>query len=239
MCLPDVLSQSHNVMLKTMGDGTRVIGKVGDFGLSVKMDSAETHMSNMFQVWGVWIGAVHQEGCGECGAEIDAGLVKLVKRVPRAWLLHHQSAFTSRADATPVSSLMSCVPHQPLSCALQGTLTHMAPEVMLSGHISKSADVYAFGILLWELYTGGHPFRGLPRALLGHQVTMEDRRPMFPPDTPGHFKALAEWCWSKDPESRCGQLPGAGGCDSKAAPWAAGWYQAAACTCQHSETYEQ
>lgn len=44
-------------MLKTMGDGTRVIGKVGDFGLSVKMDSAETHMSNMFQVWGVWIGA--------------------------------------------------------------------------------------------------------------------------------------------------------------------------------------
>lgn len=115
----------------------------------------------------------------------------------------------------------------------------MAPEVMLSGHISKSADVYAFGILLWELYTGGHPFRGLPRALLGHQVTMEDRRPMFPPDTPGHFKALAEWCWSKDPESRCGQLPGARGGDCEAAPWAAGWYQAAACTCQHSETYEQ
>ena len=31
-------------------------------------------------------------------------------------------------------------------------------------------QVYAFGILLWEAYTGGNPFEGIPRALLGHQV---------------------------------------------------------------------
>ena len=36
--------------------------------------------------------------------------------------------------------------------------THMAPEILLEGRISKAADVYAFGITLWELFTGGRPF---------------------------------------------------------------------------------
>ena len=52
----------------------------------------------------------------------------------------------------------------------QGTLTHMAPELLLHGHISKRGDVYAFGILLWELFTGEKAFRGTPKALLPHQV---------------------------------------------------------------------
>ena len=34
----------------------------------------------------------------------------------------------------------------------------MAPEVMLEGRQSKAADVYAYGITLWELFTGGTAF---------------------------------------------------------------------------------
>jgi serine/threonine protein kinase len=30
---------------------------------------------------------------------------------------------------------------------LQGTLKHMAPELLLQGRASKASDVYAFGIL--------------------------------------------------------------------------------------------
>jgi serine/threonine protein kinase len=37
---------------------------------------------------------------------------------------------------------------------MQGTMTHMAPETLTKGHISKASDVYAFGILMWELYSG-------------------------------------------------------------------------------------
>jgi serine/threonine protein kinase len=33
-------------------------------------------------------------------------------------------------------------------------MSHMAPEVMLQGRISKAADVYSFGITLWDLFTG-------------------------------------------------------------------------------------
>lgn len=44
--------------------------------------------------------------------------------------------------------------------AIQGTMSHMAPEALLRGHISKAADVYSFGITLWELFTGCHAYHG-------------------------------------------------------------------------------
>ncbi|KAG2426117.1 hypothetical protein HYH02_014872 [Chlamydomonas schloesseri] len=84
----------------------------------------------------------------------------------------------------------------------QGSLTHMAPEVMLAGHVSRAADVFAFGITLWEIFTSGHPYRGTPGALLGHQTSKEGRRPVFPLGTPAAFKELAERCWVPDPAQR-------------------------------------
>lgn len=45
------------------------------------------------------------------------------------------------------------------AAGVQGTMTHMAPEVMLRGKLSRQSDVYAFGVLLWELYSGGHAFK--------------------------------------------------------------------------------
>lgn len=41
-----------------------------------------------------------------------------------------------------------------------GTPSHMAPEAQLQGRLSKAADVYSFGVFLWEAYTGGHAFGG-------------------------------------------------------------------------------
>ncbi|KAG2438990.1 hypothetical protein HYH02_010781 [Chlamydomonas schloesseri] len=89
-----------------------------------------------------------------------------------------------------------------LSSCFQGTLTHMAPEVMLEGRISKAADVYSFGILLWELFCAGDPFQGVPRAHLGHAITKEARRPKFPPFAPLQYVALATRCWDPDASLR-------------------------------------
>ncbi|WIA33746.1 hypothetical protein OEZ86_006861 [Tetradesmus obliquus] len=86
--------------------------------------------------------------------------------------------------------------------AFQGTMSHMAPEVMLQGRISKAADVYSFGITLWDLFTGGHAYHGIPKALLGHQVAVCGLRPAFPDFTPSEYRALAEACWQAEPERR-------------------------------------
>jgi serine/threonine protein kinase len=37
-----------------------------------------------------------------------------------------------------------------VSSVFQGTLTHLAPEVLLHGRVSKAADLYAFGITMFE-----------------------------------------------------------------------------------------
>ncbi len=46
----------------------------------------------------------------------------------------------------------------------------MAPEILLEGRVSKAADVYAFGVTMWELFTAGHAFQGEGRRK-GRQAT--------------------------------------------------------------------
>ncbi|KAF5833115.1 hypothetical protein DUNSADRAFT_10665 [Dunaliella salina] len=89
-----------------------------------------------------------------------------------------------------------------VSSLFQGTLTHMAPEVMLKGTCSKASDVYAFGIVLWELFTCGSPFHGVPPALLGHLIVKEGKRPAWPPVVPKGYKDLVEECWDQNPDAR-------------------------------------
>lgn len=53
--------QARNIMLKsTGGSGRGVTAKVADFGLAVKMDHMETHLSNAFQV------SAHHNIIGRC-----------------------------------------------------------------------------------------------------------------------------------------------------------------------------
>jgi serine/threonine protein kinase len=90
---------------------------------------------------------------------------------------------------------------QPL---FQGTLPFMAPEVLRSGRISRASDVYAFGVLLWELWTGEHAHRGVPRSRLASEVAQRGLRPQFPGDAPFEYVLLACRCWEGDPSLRPG-----------------------------------
>ena len=46
-------------------------------------------------------------------------------------------------------------------CCLKGTPAFMAPEVLKARHVSTAADVYGFGIILWEMSVALKPFHGL------------------------------------------------------------------------------
>ena len=50
--------------------------------------------------------------------------------------------------------------------SVAGTLAYMAPELVLGAPPSKAADIYALGMLIFELMTGGHPFDGMAMSEL-------------------------------------------------------------------------
>ncbi|KXZ50686.1 hypothetical protein GPECTOR_15g370 [Gonium pectorale] len=52
-----------------------------------------------------------------------------------------------------------------------GTITHMCPELLVDGLLSKAADVYSFGVIMWELYTGQRPYGGLTHGQILHAIT--------------------------------------------------------------------
>ncbi len=39
-----------------------------------------------------------------------------------------------------------------------GTAAYMAPEVFSAGNVNETADVYAYGVILWECLTGRQPW---------------------------------------------------------------------------------
>jgi eukaryotic-like serine/threonine-protein kinase len=80
--------------------------------------------------------------------------------------------------------------------------THIAPELIAGLPISPAADVYALGVLLWELIHGAPPFRGPTlRVLDAHQ-----RRALpeleLPRDVPPAFDWVLRRMLAKDPVDR-------------------------------------
>jgi serine/threonine protein kinase len=88
-----------------------------------------------------------------------------------------------------------------VSACRYGTATHMAPEALMDGELSKSSDVYSFGIILAEL-TSGPVFKSFPLNALTQAIVFKHLRPCFPDDVPAELRSLAERCWRPSPSNR-------------------------------------
>jgi len=61
---------------------------------------------------------------------------------------------------------------------LVGTPLYMAPELWRGEHATRRSDLYALGVLLYELVAGTAPHAGIPMAVLGGVVGRRDIAPL-------------------------------------------------------------
>merc|ERR1712183_948798 len=78
----------------------------------------------------------------------------------------------------------------------------MAPEVIRHEHYNYAADVYSFGLLMWEIITREKPFEPKSQIEAAGSVAIEGSRPPFPGDIPLTVKVLIEKCWAEKPAER-------------------------------------
>ncbi|KAL3383212.1 hypothetical protein AABB24_002619 [Solanum stoloniferum] len=83
-----------------------------------------------------------------------------------------------------------------------GTYRWMAPEVIEHKPYDHKADVFSFGVVLWELLTGKIPYEYLTPLQAAIGVVQKGLRPTIPKHTPLKLAELLETCWQQDPTSR-------------------------------------
>ena len=84
-----------------------------------------------------------------------------------------------------------------------GTYQWMAPEVINGYKYTEKADVFSFGIILWELATRKPPYYGIDGQLVSQKVVKEGLRPKISEkDAPGPFLDLMKRTWHEDPARR-------------------------------------
>lgn len=84
----------------------------------------------------------------------------------------------------------------------RGTYRWMAPEVINYKPHNRKADVYSFGIVLWEIITGRVPYEDITPVQAAFAVVHKNARPTFPEHCPLAIRKLIEKCWVQNPEKR-------------------------------------
>jgi serine/threonine protein kinase len=79
---------------------------------------------------------------------------------------------------------------------------YSAPEQIETGVATCAADVWSFGVVLWEIFTRQVPWKDLSRKELEKKIWIDKEELSFPPDCDSGIKKMIQDCWRIIPEER-------------------------------------
>jgi Tol biopolymer transport system component len=84
-----------------------------------------------------------------------------------------------------------------------GTPAYMSPEQVRGDEATRRSDVWAFGVMLFELLTGTRPFQGPTQSdVLAAVLHTTPDWSALPPETPPGVRRLVQRCLERDPKAR-------------------------------------
>ena len=84
---------------------------------------------------------------------------------------------------------------------LIGTLSYMAPEVLAGDAADERSDLWALGVVLYEMAAGELPFKGRTEFDLTATILRAPAQP-FPAHVPPMLRAIVQRCLTKEPGQR-------------------------------------
>jgi tetratricopeptide (TPR) repeat protein len=119
---------------------------------------------------------------------LDFGLAKLAR----------PETDTASLSRSPTKSLQTEIG------VAMGTPGYIAPEQLQGRRADQRADIFSFGVVLYEMITGEHPFPGATTAEIQGAILNKKAPPAsrLNPDVPMQLEQLVERCLEKNPEHR-------------------------------------
>jgi Tol biopolymer transport system component len=107
------------------------------------------------------------------------------------------------ATANATNSPTITTPAMTQAGMILGTATYMSPEQARGKTVDRRADIWAFGVVLYEMLTGKRPFDGEDvTEVLGAVVRLEPNFDALPADVPARIRRVLQLCLRKDLRQR-------------------------------------
>jgi serine/threonine-protein kinase len=121
---------------------------------------------------------------------LDFGLAKALSAEGASATVDHLNSPTLSVHATQMGIIL-------------GTAAYMAPEQARGKAVDRRADIWAFGVVLYEMLTGRRAFDGDEISdVLATVLKTDPEWQALPADTPASVRRLLRRCLEKDPRKR-------------------------------------